>query len=135
MDAGELPQLQALLLADAVDQGERGKKTLKGIFSFFLLPSLPASASFNVFLKWSGHEKGEYKQKIVIEDPNQKKVVELESPCIIPEEGGSQEVVLFLDNFLFREYGKYKISVFLNDQEINSVFMTVTKPIAQKEEV
>ncbi|MCX5976995.1 MAG: hypothetical protein NTV33_09260 [Coprothermobacterota bacterium] len=121
----ETSVLQAVLLVDSVEQGERGKKTLKGVFTSIHLSSLPAVASFYLFLRWQGSSDGEHHHILRILNPEGILLSEFKGSFAFPRANAMEELIIYYENLPVRVAGEYRIEALFDGKNAGSLVIPV----------
>jgi hypothetical protein len=125
------PVCKAILLCDRVEWDDRSHKTnIKGVFTTFLLPSLPSfTPPRSVYLLLTDAH-GQYTIRVEIHDLSDGSIA-YSSPARrwgVAGEIISSEMHLPVPSVYFTHSGQYDLVVFANDDEIDRVKFRVMTP-------
>lgn len=118
-------RLKTVLLCDSTILDQNRKISLLGVFDQIYANKYPAAhPQFELFTLWEGKE-GEYRQKVIIKDPDDVKLLETELLTFPIKNKGKAQVVNKFIGVPIPKKGQYKIEIYINDNLLYTHDFTV----------
>ncbi len=125
-----------LILADAVHKMQNGKLNIVGIFDRLFFRNLPGALAECVIVALiaatGDDDLGQHAASFRIESPGRETLAEIGGDMRFEATGvtylGQIRAVIQMRNLVFREYGRHRVTLYIDDEEVAFCPISVEEP-------